>query len=261
MSTQKSLDWLGLAIGNSRLHWAWFKERQLQLSWNREYLTEPIVNNTIPSEIFPDPVLKNKLSRLPVCLASVVPTQTSLWQNYTPLYQINLADIPLQGIYPTMGVDRALAVWGAGKTYGFPCLVIDAGTALTFTGVDDRQKLIGGAILPGLNLQLQSLAAHTAALPTVKLNPSLPTRWALTTTQAIESGIVHTILAGINSFITDWLCQFPQSTIIFTGGDTPLLAKYLISYPKKRNNQVICDTNLLFRGMKFVYFSLIESDH
>ncbi len=73
MSDRKSLDWLCLSIGNSRLHWAWFKAQKLQLSWNSQYLTKFVVNNTIPSEIFPDASLKDKLSQLPVCLASVVP--------------------------------------------------------------------------------------------------------------------------------------------------------------------------------------------
>ena len=261
MSDRKSLDWLCLSIGNSRLHWAWFQARKLQLSWNSQYLTKSVVNNTIPSEIFPAPLLKDKLSQLPVCLASVVPEQTKLWQDYTPLQQINLADIPLQGVYPTMGVDRALAVWGAGKTYGFPCLVIDSGTALTFTGVDDGQKLVGGAITPGLSLQLKSLASHTAALPIVNLTPSLPHRWALNTTQAIESGIVYTVLAGINSFIIDWTDKFPQSTVVVTGGDTLLLGKYWNAYQQTTPKEVIFDTNLLFLGIQLVYFSLIKLNH
>ncbi|MDJ0633687.1 MAG: pantothenate kinase [Xenococcaceae cyanobacterium MO_188.B29] len=260
MSARKSLDWLCLSIGNSRLHWAWFKAQKLQLSWNSQYLTKPVANNTIPSAIFPDAFLADKLSQLPVCLASVVPEQTKLWKNYTPLQQITLADIPLPGIYPTMGVDRALAVWGAGKTYGFPCLVIDAGTALTFTGVDDEQKLVGGAILPGLSLQLKALADYTAALPIVKLTSSLPHRWALNTTKAIESGIVYTVLAGINSFITDWTDKFPQSTVIVTGGDALLLAKYWNLYQQTAPKEVIFDTNLLFFGIQLVYFSLIKSN-
>lgn len=255
MSKQKSFDWLCLAIGNSRLHWAWFTEQELQLSWNSPYLTDSVVNNTIPSLIFPKPSLSPKLARLPVCLASVVPTQAELWQNYSLLRQISLADIPLFGVYPTMGVDRALAVWGAGKTYGFPCLVIDGGTALTFTGVDRQQKLVGGAILPGLNLQLKSLNTHTSALPIVKLSTSLSNRWGLNTTEAIESGIIYTILSGINSFITDWIDRFPQSTIIFTGGDGLLLKKYWETYYSENRPKVIFDTNLLFWGMKLIGFS------
>jgi len=63
----------------------------------------------------------------------VVPNQRELWANYGNLRIITLKDIPLLDLYPTFGIDRALAVLGAGKKYGFPCLVIDAGTALTFT--------------------------------------------------------------------------------------------------------------------------------
>lgn len=51
-------------------------------------------------------------------------------------------------------------------------LVIDAGTALTFTAADADQRLVGGAILPGLGLQRSSLAQKTATLPRVELLPS-----------------------------------------------------------------------------------------
>ena len=42
-----------------------------------------------------------------------------------------------------MGIDRALAGFGAGKQFGFPCLVIDAGTALTFTAIDPQKQFFG----------------------------------------------------------------------------------------------------------------------
>jgi type III pantothenate kinase len=70
---------------------------------------------------------------LPLYLASVVPSQTALWQTYPDVHIITLDQVPLQGVYPTLGIDRALALWGAGETWGWPMLVIDAGTALTLT--------------------------------------------------------------------------------------------------------------------------------
>lgn len=33
---------------------------------------------------------------------------------------------------------------GGGCHYGFPCLVIDSGTALTFSGADEKQNFQGG---------------------------------------------------------------------------------------------------------------------
>lgn len=128
-------------IGNSRLHWAWFIGETLQEAWDTEYLPAPI------PPISPNP-LKGAPSSpsppLPLYLASVVPSQTALWQTYPDVRVITLDQIPLQGIYPTLGIDRALALWGAGETWGWPMLAIDAGTALTLTGADANRCLVGG---------------------------------------------------------------------------------------------------------------------
>jgi len=83
----------------------------------------------------------------------------------------------------------------------------DAGTALTLTGADADRCLVG-AILP--RLQLQSLAQRTGGLPLVEIGDlaSLPPRWALN--EAIQSGVIYTIIAGIRDFIQVWQ-EFPRS--------------------------------------------------
>jgi type III pantothenate kinase len=183
-------------------------------------------------------------------LASVVPEQTKLFLDYPDLNLIQLTDIPVKNLYPTLGIDRALAVLGSGETYGFPSLVIDGGTALTLTGVNQNQELSGGAILPGLGLQFQSLAIKTAALPRLNLPQSLPTRWAMNTEDAIASGIIYTLLTGIMGFIEDWLKQHPESNIILTGGDGERLLSYLNEiYPDIANYSKF-DPNLIFWGMR-----------
>ena len=184
-------------------------------------------------------------------MASVVSAQTALWQNYQQLRQITLKDIPLHNIYPTLGIDRALAVWGGGETYGYPCLVIDGGTALTFTGVDAEKTLVGGAILPGIRTQLRSLNLNTAALPAITLPKTLPTRWANNTPDAIASGVIYTIISGIQSFIDNWQEQYSNSSIIITGGDGEFLSQYLLS-----NKKIAINNNLIFWGIKFHRLSL-----
>jgi type III pantothenate kinase len=174
----------------------------------------------------------------------------AIWQTYPNLQVITLEQIPLLGTYPTLGIDRALALWGAGKTYGFPVLVIDAGTALTFTGADANCRLIGGAILPGLRLQLRSLSHQTAALPEVELPEQLPPRWALDTRDAIQSGTIYTLLAGIEDFIAAWRQEFPASKVIITGGDRTYLFNYLQRYSPQIAAEVIDDPNLIFWGMR-----------
>lgn len=236
--------WLGLTIGNSRLHWARFIGETLHEAWDTEFLAGRRETPSLQDE-----------QSVPLYLASVVPTQTALWQDYPDVRVITLEQIPLRGLYPTLGIDRALAVLGAGETYGYPCLVIDAGTALTFTGVDENRCLVGGAILPGLKLQLESLSKRTAALPQVQLPSELPTRWAKSTPEAIESGIVYTVLSGVRDFIEAWWHSFPGSRVVVTGGDRAILLNYLQSQSPDIAAGVIGDRHLIFWGMRKIVLS------
>ncbi len=247
--------WLALAIGNSRLHWAWFKHHTLIETWNTPHLANVVKPERLPQLFLSSNLIKQKQSvaNIPVYLASVVSRQTELWQSYRQLNLISLKDLKLSNTYPTLGIDRALAAWGALTTYHQPCLVIDGGTALTFTGIDEPGQLIGGAILPGLRSQLTILKRKTAALPEIELPDTLPPRWALNTDQAIASGIIYTAIAGIHSYIVDWLSQFPDGAVIFTGGDAELLCKYLHLQFAELAQQTIIDQNLIFWGMRVIY--------
>ena len=241
---------LSIAIGNSRLHCAWLRNQKIVSVWHRQHLTHKVNRDRIPLNLINNELLKQKLTAIPVIIASVVPQQTKLWQNYANCQVITLKDIKLANIYPTMGIDRALAIWGGGEIYGYPCLAIDGGTALTFTGVDRQKKLIGGAILPGLRSQFLTLNQKTAALPQIDLPITIPPRWALNTEQAIASGIIYTTIAGIYSYICDWQQQYPNSQIVITGGDADILAQYLQQQYPDLKSTIICDRHLIFYGMK-----------
>ncbi|PHJ67460.1 pantothenate kinase, partial [Nostoc linckia z2] len=193
----------------------------------------------------------------PLLLASVVPSQTAIWETYPDVQVITLNEVPLKKVYPTFGIDRALALWGAGKIWGFPMLVIDAGTALTFTAADANQCLVGGAILPGLGLQFATLGQKTGQLPLVEISQmaSLPPRFALNTTEAIQSGVIYTFLAGIKDFIQAWWNLFPQGKIAMKGGDRTLLINYLQALYPDITTQLIVEPNLIFWGMKEIFLA------
>lgn len=261
-----------MTIGNSRLHWALFIGETLYCAWDTPHLPDSVVKrlakcrtlDDLAVELFlphsPAPPLPcSPALPLPLYLASVVPSQTALWQTYPDIYVVTLGRVPLQGVYSTLGVDRALALWGAGETWGWPVLVIDAGTALTLTGADANCSLVGGAILPGVGLQIQSLAQRTAGLPLIDTPdlPSLPQRWALNTSGAIQSGVVYTIVAGILDFIEAWWQEFPGSCIALTGGDGALLLAYLQSHPQI-TPRVITDPYLIFWGMRSIQATLVK---
>ncbi|ARV63214.1 pantothenate kinase [Nostocales cyanobacterium HT-58-2] len=253
-------NWLGLMIGNSRLHWAWFTGETLIHTWDTDYLPANIVQQlsqfstlqNLSPEFFP--LNTPFTSSSPLFLASVVPNQTVLWETYPNIRILKLDQVPIKGIYPTLGIDRALALYGAGQNWGFPMLVIDAGTALTFTAADANHYLVGGAILPGLGLQLSTLAERTGQLPMVKLPQQLPGRYALNTQEAMQSGVIYTLVAGIKDFIEAWWHDFPQGKIAIRGGDCELLVNYMRSLFPEIAARLIVEQNLIFWGMRSLFF-------
>ncbi|MDZ4714045.1 MAG: type III pantothenate kinase [Cytophagales bacterium] len=69
------------------------------------------------------------------------------------------------------------------------CIVVDFGTALTFTTVSGTGKILGVSIVPGLRTALRSLSQNTAKLFDVPLE--MPTSaLGINTVTAIQSGIV-----------------------------------------------------------------------
>lgn len=243
-------NWLALVIGNSRMHWAWFEDLSTIETWNTPHLFNPVKTYDLPELFLSTSLIERNLTQLPVYLASVVPQQTAIWQGYQKLSLIDLRDIKLTNLYSSMGIDRALAAWGAIAVYQQPCLIVDGGTALTFTGVDEQGKFIGGAILPGLRSQLVTLNQKTSALPEIQLPQTLPTRWALNTDSAIASGVVYTAIASIRSYIDDWLRLFPTGKVVFTGGDGEILILYLHQQFPELTQFVAIDPNLIFWGIR-----------
>ncbi len=270
---------IALAIGNSRLHWGLFVGKTLEKTWDTEHLKADTVSRLskeeraeylvqtvmrsigeISAQNLLDLPATGDLSTpgtlssvgLPLVLASVVPHQTAIWQSYPDVRIITLDQLPIGGLYPTLGIDRALALLGAGNQFGWPVLLIDAGTALTFTGANVNRYLVGGAILPGLGLQLSSLAKKTAGLPSVSLPENLPCRWATDTAGAIQSGVVYGAVAGVRDFIEDWRCLFPDSKIAIAGGDRTLLLQYLASAFPDTAASVIDAPEAIFWGISLL---------
>lgn len=70
-----------------------------------------------------------------------------------------------EGRYETMGMDRLACMRAAGKAWGFPALVIDGGTSLTYTACDRNGHIVGGGITAGLLAKFRTLANHSEKAP------------------------------------------------------------------------------------------------
>ncbi|MGB3311786.1 MAG: pantothenate kinase [Nodosilinea sp.] len=258
--------WLALIIGNSRWHWGAFAGDRWLGSWHTEHLSEaqvqtlqrqnftPAAWQQIDSLVTLPPALVDGAIAWPnspeLWLASVVRAPVVWLAAYSALCRVTLAEVPLHNTYATLGVDRALALVGAGDRWCWPVLVIDCGTAMTFTaGVD--QRLIGGAILPGLRSQFRALHAHADQLPDLDLDLNQwPQRWATDTDGAIASGILHTQLASIRDFIADWEAAWPGGAIVLTGGDSATIYQAITKQTPALAQQINLDPDLGFWGLR-----------
>ena len=98
------------------------------------------------------------------------------------------------------------------------CIVVDFGTALTFTAVAGDGRVCGVAIVPGLRTAVKALFRNTAQLPEVPL--TLPgTAIGKNTTHAIRAGI----LIGYEGLVRTLVARFRKElggecAVIATGG-------------------------------------------
>jgi len=122
-----------------------------------------------------------------------------------------------QGAYKGMGIDRLSAAKAAVSLTGTPTLVIDGGTAMTYTAVDVNGHIIGGGISPGLQVQLSSLGEYTGALPSLthsdiekavaeckEKNEPLPL-FARDTKRAILSSVMIQTAQHVVAIVQGWL--------------------------------------------------------
>lgn len=189
-------------------------------------------------------------------IGSVVPPITSLIQK--ALYKITgctamivgpglktglniLMDNPAQ-----VGSDLIVGAVAGIAEYPLPLTIIDMGTATTICVIDGNKNYIGGMILPGLRVSLDSLTSRTSQLPRISLDP--PKRLiGKNTIECMKSGILYgnaSCIDGMIDRIEEDLGQ--ETTVVATGG----LAGTII--PLCRHD-IILDDELLLKGLLLIY--------
>ena len=129
----------------------------------------------------------------------------------------------------SIGADRLANAAAVAQLYGYPAIVVDFGTAVTFDVVSARGDYVGGVIAPGLEAMTRFLFDRTALLP--KLSLREPARAiGKTTRDAMMSGAVF----GYRGLVREILLRvslenFPRSKprIVATGGYAELIARKL----------------------------------
>jgi type III pantothenate kinase len=144
-----------------------------------------------------------------------------------------------------IGSDLMCNVTAAYERFQSACIVVDFGTALTFTVVGKDGNVLGVSIVPGLKTAMRSLFSNTSKLPEVELK--LPKSvLGKNTTHSIQAGILYGytgLVKGMLETIQKELGQ--QSRVIATGGLSSILTTLKDSFE-------IVDRNLTLEGIRII---------
>ena len=134
--------------------------------------------------------------------------------------------------YPSprsIGADRLANAAAVAQLYGYPAIVVDFGTAVTFDVVSAGGNYMGGVIAPGLEAMTSFLYDRTALLPKLSLREPMRAI-GKTTREAMMSGAVF----GYRGLVREILHRvsresFPRHKpkIVATGGYAQLIARKL----------------------------------
>ncbi len=144
------------------------------------------------------------------------------------------------------GADLVAGAAAAVAEYPCPIIVIDMGTATTITVIDKSERFIGGMIMPGLRISLESLTSSTSQLPNISLDP--PKRViGSNTVDCMKSGLIYGNAAAIDGTIERIEAELGEScTVVATGG----LAGVITPLCKR---DIIVDDKLLLKGLMEIY--------
>lgn len=122
-----------------------------------------------------------------------------------------------------IGNDLVANAIAAVTRYKTGCIVVDFGTALTFTVVTETFEILGVAIAPGLKTSMSALHSKTAQLPEVPLE--LPeTVTGKNTTHAIQSGVLWGYVGLVKEMISKILEEHNIELLsVATGGLSSIL--------------------------------------
>lgn len=133
--------------------------------------------------------------------------------------------LPIKILNPyQIGSDLVCNALAAFHKFGNLTMVIDFGTALTFTTIGKNDEILGVAIAPGLQTAVNALAGNTAQLPQIHLTPP-PSVLGENTIHAIQSGILFGFTGLVDSIIERTEAEInAKLTVVATGGLSSVIA-------------------------------------
>ncbi|HAQ19002.1 MAG TPA: type III pantothenate kinase [Prolixibacteraceae bacterium] len=227
-------------IGNSRTKIALFNQHDLMFNLSIDFLT--VDHLKMLKEEHPQ-LNKAILSAVKVVDQEIIQFLSGNFNYFLELDQ--QTELPIENLYETpetLGKDRIAAAVGANEL--FPdqnLLIIDAGTAITYDLVSEKNQFIGGNISPGLEMRFKALNQFTGKLPLINYSDEFQLI-GRNTTDAIRAGVQNGMLYEIDQTIAIFNRNYQNLQIIMTGGDSNF-------FDKKLNYSIFVHFNLTLIGL------------
>lgn len=227
---------LAIDIGNTNIVFGIFEQNKCNDNWRIQ--TDTLKTADEYAVIFRSILKAGKICRSKInslIVSSVVPSLVHpfaemLNELFPEVQQEFLqpeiySKLPVRVLNPyQIGSDLVANAVAAVENYGNNTMVIDFGTALTFTTIDKNNKIAGVAIAPGLRTAAAALAGNTAQLPQIHLTPP-PSVLGENTTHAIQAGIVYGYAGLVDSIIERTENELGEKlTVVATGGLSSVIA-------------------------------------
>lgn len=227
---------LAIDIGNTNIVFGIYKDEEWVNHWRIQ--TDQLKTADEYEVIFRSLLTAGKICRTEISriiLSSVVPSLvhpfremlSGLFDNAV-INHLNpeIYDrLPIKVLNPyEIGADLVANATAAYQKYGNNTMVIDFGTALTFTTIGKNSAILGVAIAPGLRTAVGALAGKTAQLPQIHIAPP-PSVLGENTIHAIQSGIIFGYTGLVDSMIERTEKELGESlNVVATGGLSAVIA-------------------------------------
>ncbi len=145
-----------------------------------------------------------------------------------------------------VGADLVAGSVGAITKYGFPCVVVDLGTATKFSVIDKDGAFIGALIAPGIKIGVNALVQMATQLPHIQLVAPAKVI-GRNTPDSMNSAVIYgtaDMIDGLVHRIEDEL-GYPVK-LIGTGGLAPRVLPHCRS-------RLIIDDHLILDGLYDIY--------
>jgi len=227
---------LAIDIGNTNIVFGVYQNKTWLNHWRIQ--TDQLKTADEYEVIFRSLLTAGKICRTEttgIILSSVVPSLVhpflEMLRSLFPKAQISTVSpeiystLPIKILNPyQIGTDLVANAVAAFQKYSNNTMVIDFGTALTFTTIGNDSEILGVAIAPGLQTAVSALAGKTAQLPQIHLTPP-PSILGENTIHAIQAGVVYGFTGLVDSIIERTQKEMNKNlTVVATGGLASVIA-------------------------------------